>query len=106
MIMKARKCLKDSQIRLYELNRETELPEISIVSPIPVKDTLEIKGDKTSILISGKIKDKSKIKSFTINNEHVTMVEKNGEYDFLSNINVNGIDKLTFTASDDYNNER
>ena len=41
-----------------------------------------------------------------INNENVTWVEKNGEYDFVSNINVNGIDKITFTAKDDYNNEK
>jgi tetratricopeptide (TPR) repeat protein len=103
---KAHEMLEASQIRLYELNRETSAPEIAIASPVPAKDTLEIKGDKTTLLISGYIKDKSKIKSFTINNENVTWVEKNGEFDFVSNINVNGIDKITFTASDEYNNER
>ena len=103
---KAHEMLEASQIRLYELNRETSAPEIAIASPVPAKDTLEIKGDKTTLLISGYIKDKSKIKSFTINNENVTWVEKNGEFDFVSNINVNGIDKITFTASDEYNNEK
>jgi hypothetical protein len=73
---------------------------------LPLKDTVEIKGDKTTLLISGSLKDKSKIKSFTINNENVILVEKNGESDFLANINVAGIDKLTFSAKDDYNNEK
>src|SRR5450759_4634793 len=54
--MKARKMLKDAQTRLYELNREKDPPEIAVISPLPVKDTIEIRGDKAAILISGKIK--------------------------------------------------
>jgi tetratricopeptide (TPR) repeat protein len=104
--MKARKMLKDAQTRLFELNREKDPPEIAIINPVPVKDTLEIKGDKTAILISGKIKDKSKIKSLTINNGPVTIAEKNGEYEFLSNIDVTGINKITLIARDDYDNEK
>ena len=103
---KAREMLELSQKRLYEINREADPPEIAVISPVPVKDTVEIKGDKTGLLISGTLKDKSKIKSFKINNENVILVEKNGEYDFLANINVNGIDRISFSASDDYNNER
>jgi tetratricopeptide (TPR) repeat protein len=104
--MKARKMLKDAQTRLYELNREKDPPEISIISPLPVKDSIEIRGDKAAILISGKIKDKSKIKSLTINNGPVTFSEKNGEYEFFSNIDVSGINKITLIASDDYDNEK
>ena len=61
---------------------------------------------KQLFLFQESLKDKSKIKSFKINNENVILVEKNGEYDFLANINVNGIDKITFSASDDYDNEK
>jgi tetratricopeptide (TPR) repeat protein len=103
---KAREMLELSQKRLYELNRETDPPEISVISPVPEKDTVEIKGDKSTLLISGNLKDKSKIKSFKINNESVILVEKNGVNDFLANINVNGVDKLTFSAIDDYDNEK
>ena len=45
--MKARKMLKDAEARLYELNRENVAPEIALVSPVPVNDTIEIRGDKT-----------------------------------------------------------
>jgi hypothetical protein len=103
---KAREMLEASQKRLYELNRETDPPEIALISPVPAKDTLEIKGDKTTFLISGTLKDKSKIKSFKINNESVILVEKNGVNDFLANINVTGVNKITFSAIDDYDNER
>lgn len=104
--MRARKMLKDAETRLYELNREANPPEISLINPLPVKDTMEIKGDLATLLISGKIKDKSKVKSLTINNEPVMTVLKNGEYDFLANINVTGAQHLNIVAIDDYNNER
>jgi len=104
--MKARKMLKDAQKRLYELNRETVPPEVTLISPVPVKDTIEIRGDKTTLLISGKIKEKSKIKVFTINNETVPATQKNGEYDFITNVNVNGLDKLSIIVTDDYDNTK
>ena len=104
--MRARKSLKEAQVRLYELNREKDAPDIAIVSPLPVKDTIEIRGDKAAILITGKIKDKSKIKAFLVNNGPVNIAEKNGEYEFLSNIDVTGMNAVTLVARDDYDNEK
>lgn len=104
--MKARKMLKEAQTRLYELNREEIAPEILVLNPVPANDAVEIRGDKAEILITGKINDKSKIKSFIINNEQVTIAEKNGTYEFLSNINVNGLDKIIMVATDDYDNQK
>jgi tetratricopeptide (TPR) repeat protein len=104
--MKARKMLKDAQTRLYELNREKVPPEITVVSPAPSGETIEIRGDKSAVLVSGKIREKSKMKSFLINNGQVALTGKNGEYEFLSNVEVNGINKITFSAIDDYDNEK
>jgi tetratricopeptide (TPR) repeat protein len=103
--MKARKMLKDAQTRLYELNREKVPPEIVLISPAPVNESVEIKGGKDAILITGKIKDKSKIKAFLVNNGPVTIAEKNGEYEFLSNVDISSLDKITLVARDDYDNE-
>jgi tetratricopeptide (TPR) repeat protein len=103
---RARKMLKEAQDRLYELNRETIPPEIQLVSHSLVDGAIEIKGDNNTVLLSGKLKDKSKIKSLTINNEQVNIAGKNGEFEFLASINVAGIDKITLTAIDDYNNEK
>lgn len=104
--MEARKMLKDAQGRMYELNREKDAPEISVVSPVPVKDTIEIRGDKTAILISGKVKDKSKLRALLVNNGNVNFTEKNGENEFLSNIDVTGLSSITLVAKDDYDNEK
>lgn len=103
----ARKSLKEAQDRLYELNKENDPPEITIVNPVLVNDSIQIRGDSLSFLITGKIKDRSIIKSFTINGEKIiNIAEKNGIYDFLSNVNISGKDKIVLTALDDYNNEK
>jgi tetratricopeptide (TPR) repeat protein len=104
--MRARKMLKDAQTRLYELNREKVAPELNIINPVANRDTVEIKGDLSTLLVSGKIMEKSKLKKFTVNNENVITIQKNGEYDFLANVNLAGADKITFVAVDDYDNEK
>ena len=104
--MKARKMLKEAQTRLYELNREKDPPEVALVSPQPVKDTIQIRGDNAGILVSGSIKEKSKLKSFTINNEAVPTTQKNGTYEFVANVIVNGLDRIKIVVKDDYDNEK
>ena len=104
--MRAQKMLKDAKARLFEINRETVAPEITVLIPAPIGDTVAIKGDNKTIQMSGKLKDKSNIKSFTINNQTVPFVAKNGEYEFLANVDVEGIDKLAIIAKDDYDNEK
>ncbi len=103
---RAHKMLKDAQDRLYELNREQDPPVVTVVSPEPVNDSIKMKGDSKTLLITGKIKDASKIKSFTINKESVQFAEKKGEYDFLSNVNVDGINEVVLVATDDYDNQK
>jgi tetratricopeptide (TPR) repeat protein len=102
----ARKMLKDAQDRLYELNREAVPPEITIVSPAPASTSLEVRGDNKTFLITGKIMDKSKIKTFSINDVPVNTVEKDGEYEFLAKIDIEGADQITLVAHDDYDNEK
>ena len=38
--------------------------------------------------------------------ELLHIAEKNGEYEFLSNIDVSSINKITLIARDDYDNEK
>jgi tetratricopeptide (TPR) repeat protein len=103
---RAHKMLKDAQDRLYELNREQDPPVVTVINPEPVNDSIKMKGDNKTLLITGKIKDASKIKSFTINKEPVQIAEKKGEYDFLSNVNVDGVNEVVMVATDDYDNQK
>jgi len=102
----ARKMLKEAQDRLYELNREAVPPEITLVSPTPVNKSVEVKGDNKTILLTGKILDKSKIKTFSINYQPIIVVEKEGENEFLAKIDIEGAEELVITATDDYDNEK
>ena len=102
----AKEYLDGATGRLYELNREKVAPEIEIINPAPLNNTVEVRGDKTTILITGKIKDKSRIKEFSINGKDIPVEDKNGEQVFETNVNVNGIDKILLIAQDDYNNEK
>jgi tetratricopeptide (TPR) repeat protein len=104
--MRAQKMLKDANTRLFEINRETIPPEISVLNPAPIGDTVAMKGDNKSLQISGKIKDKSNIKSFTINNQAVPFVTKNGESEFLANIDVEGLNNFSVIAIDEYDNAK
>ena len=101
---RANKLLDDAKAKLYDLKREEVAPEITVVNPVITSDSLEIRGDSNNFLIAGKIKDESKIKSFTINNETVILTTKNGGLEFLTELDVKGVDKVTIVATDDYNN--
>jgi tetratricopeptide (TPR) repeat protein len=102
----AHKMLKGAQDRLYELKREQDPPVVTVVNPAPVNDSIKLRGDSKTIVITGKIKDASKIKSFTINKDTVRIAEKKGEYEFLSNVNVDGLNEIVLVATDDYNNQK
>ena len=103
---KARKLLSEAQNRLYDLNRESDPPVITLVNPIPVNDSIKMRGDSKTLLIGGKVKDASKVKSLTIDKENIQMVEKKGEYEFIASVNVDGLNEVQITATDDYNNQK
>ena len=103
---RAHKMLKEAQDRLYELKREQDPPVVTVVNPAPVNDSIKMRGDSKTMVIAGKIKDASKIKSFTINKDTIRIAEKKGEYEFLSNVNVDGINEIVLVATDDYNNQK
>ena len=105
--MKARKLLKGAKDRLYELNRETIPPEIAVNSPVVTDNTIQIKGNSNTVTLSGKIKEKSKLDTLLINNQKVNFGDKkNGENEFIANIDVTGLDKVTILARDEYKNEK
>jgi tetratricopeptide (TPR) repeat protein len=105
--MKARKMLKETKSRLYELNRESVPPEINIVNPVITDNVIEIKGNSNNLTISGKIKEKSQLDTLLINNQKVLFGDKkNGENEFLASVDVTGLDKITILARDEYKNQK
>jgi tetratricopeptide (TPR) repeat protein len=106
--MKARKLLKETTSRLYELNREKNPPEITLNEPVVTNDTIVIRGDKRTLTISGKIAEKSKLDTLLVNNQPVAFTEKkNGQKDFITSIDVpEGLTKIAILARDEYKNQK
>jgi tetratricopeptide (TPR) repeat protein len=104
--VRARKLLADARNRLYELNRESLAPEVTILSPDLTNDIVEVRGDNNTLLVTGKITEKSKLASFQINGKEVYFERKGKDYEFFANVDVTGLDNLAILARDEYNNEK
>jgi len=102
---KAKQLLKESQARLFELNRESEKPEVVLLDPAPKdKSTLEIATNKKQIRIKGYATDKSGILSVKVNNKDASFENVNGQNQFIADVDVDSISMLTISVSDVYKN--
>lgn len=103
--MRARKLLKEANDRLYEINRETDAPVVTLASPLVLYDKVEIAGDVEKVIVSGSIDEVSELKSLKINgNESLFERGTDGIYEFLTNINIEDVDEIEIIALDDYDN--
>jgi len=103
--MEARKLLAGAKERLYEINRETDSPEVHINSPVALDKKIAIRGDAEKIVLSGGIKEESLLKSLLINGAE-THFERgsNGVYEFLANVDIEDTEEIEIVALDDYGN--
>ena len=69
---------------------------------------IEIKGNKNTLTLSGKIKEKSKLDTLKINNQLVRFGDKkNGENEFIASIDITpDLKTVTILARDEYNNQK
>ncbi|MBN2276104.1 MAG: tetratricopeptide repeat protein, partial [Bacteroidales bacterium] len=103
--MYARKHLDEAKKRLYELNRETNRPKITLLDPQPSEEYgVKLARNKSKLAVRGKIYDESEIISLKINDEDVNFIKNNDVYEFLSEINVTGLDIFSVIAEDAYHN--
>ncbi|NJO70191.1 MAG: tetratricopeptide repeat protein [Bacteroidetes bacterium] len=102
---KAKILLKQANDRLFELNRETTLPKIVLLDPEP-RDRIqvEVPNNKTTVKVKGYVTDKSSIKNIKVNNTEVKFEMVNDQAEFIAEVPVSGIDILTVSATDAYNN--
>ncbi len=102
----AMKLLAGATERLYEINRETDSPVVLVKSPVTSGEMIAIKGDAEKIIISGSIKEESPLKSLLVNG-NASLFERgsDGVYEFLSNIDIEDLNKIEIVAIDDYDNK-
>ncbi len=101
----AKKLLDSAKERLFELNRESESPVITLAEPEPLEqNVIKVPKNKEEITVKGKISDESDIKSLTINGMNVPFVKNDNRYEFYANVDVSKLDLFTISAIDVYDN--
>lgn len=102
---KAMELLEEAEKRLFELNREGQKPVVALVTPEEKEGhVLFIPRTETIIPIVGKVKDKSDIKSILVNSMDIPFTFKEDSYEFLTSVDLTGIEQLKLEVSDVYDN--
>lgn len=102
---KAKLLLKNSQARLFELNRENNNPVIVLQTPLPKdKFIIELPNNKNTVRIQGTANDQSDISFIKINNQDVPFKKVNGQYEFAADITLDSTGMISIAASDVYKN--
>ncbi len=103
----AQKHLNEARKRLYELNRETTAPKISLLDPQVFADsTLKIAKNRSTVSLRGKISDASEIGTVMINKAPATFFKSGDNYEFTADVDISATDFITVVAGDVYNNAK
>ncbi|MBN1143082.1 MAG: tetratricopeptide repeat protein [Bacteroidales bacterium] len=103
----AQKHLNQAKKRLFELNRESQPPKISLVEPTVFADsTLKIAKNKKSLAIRGKINDASEIGQVLVNKTPVTFFKSGEQYEFAADVDITVTDFVTLQVKDIYDNQK
>ncbi|NQX98901.1 MAG: tetratricopeptide repeat protein, partial [Flavobacteriales bacterium] len=102
---RAMKLYDDAKKRLYELNKESNNPEIVMINPVSPKEGV-VSVPKGSLLytIKGQIKDQSKIEFIKINGKDAVFNKDSLNPVFELELNIKELDMLNVTAFDAYQN--
>ena len=100
----AKKLLTEANDRLFAINREYNSPEIFIETPdIAEGGNIELGYDRKSLMVTGKVSDKSLLAEFTINS-HPVKFEGKGTIPFAAEVEIPSDETLRIVARDVYNN--
>ena len=101
----AQRLLAQAQERMFEINRESNKPEVKLVNPISNADRIvNIPRGLDVISLTGLINEESEIKSLKINDFTVIPTKVEDGYEFLASINLRNLDQITVEVSDVYDN--
>ncbi len=94
-----------AQAKVYELGKEENKPEIKIDQPQLTENfELNVREDAESVTLEGTIVEETKLKELKINSQQVRPNMENGVYKFETELATNGLDFVTISATDVYDN--
>ncbi len=90
--------------QIFELNRETRAPTLSLTDPKPDSFNLDVPDNQKSITIKGKITDESPIKELTVNGQKVPVTPVGNDFEFAAVVKLENVQEVQIEVSDVYNN--
>jgi len=97
----AKKLMAEANERLFIINRESGSPEILIESPTIIAGReIEVGIDRKSVLVTGKITDKSLLAEFSINNIPVMYEVLSGSIPFTAEVGLSSDEIVRIVARD------
>ncbi len=97
--------VKQAKVKIFELNRESNKPEIELTSLKSDRNTVKISSDKTEILIKGIVRDASLIKNINANSGTAVFSMDSLNPTFTVKITeLQKLNEITISATDVYNN--
>lgn len=101
----AQKLLKEANIRLFELYREGNKPELVILNPEPRdKQLLQYPKDSKVVSLKGRIIDESDIKSLKIEGIAYPIVQTEEGWEFLAALDIEDRGDIFIEITDVYDN--
>jgi tetratricopeptide (TPR) repeat protein len=101
----AKKMLSNAKDRLFELNRESNPPQLFLTTPeIIEKSLVQLPKGKNDITLKGRITDESDLKYLKINDRNVPFVKNDDGNAFIADIELGGKDEFSVIVSDVYDN--
>jgi len=103
----AKRLLKETEGRLFELYRETNKPVIVILEPqLRDEALLQFPKGSTIVTMKGVIEDESDIKLLVIDSQQIQVNrnEESGKYEFLAALDIHNKEDITITVTDAYDN--
>ncbi len=102
----AKKLLTEANDRLFAINRESNSPEVLLETPaLTGRNEIEVGLDKTKIMVTGRVSDRSLLAEFSINNIPVRF-EGKGTIPFAAEVDIPLDETLRIIARDVYDNEK
>jgi tetratricopeptide (TPR) repeat protein len=101
----AQRLLKEANVRLFELYREGNKPDLVILDPKPRdKQLLQYPKDSKVVSLKGQIIDESDIKSLKIDGREYPVIQREEGWEFLAALDIEGKGDILVEITDVYDN--
>ncbi len=104
---RAENLLSEVRKRLFELNRETQPPRLTLLQPgVSADSAIQVPRDKNTVILRGRIEEESELNNVTVNDKPASFIRMGNEYDFAAETDISLMEHVSITAMDVYANSR